>query len=270
MKVAEIVTNKIIEKLESGTIPWRRPWFVNPSVNYISQKAYSGVNMLMLDGGEYMTFKQAQEAGGHVKRGARAEKVIFYTEYKRKDEEDDEDAEWRKAIRYYNVFSLDDIEGLEGKRQITERPNAEIKNCKEIAERYIKRSGVKLSVRKQTNTSRYIPAADEIEIPEITRFKSSGHYYSTLFHEMIHSTGTAGRCNRKQGKKFGDEAYSREELVAEIGAAMLCSICGIDSAELLDNTAAYIENWKKAIQGDTNMILYAAAKAEKAVKEILA
>ncbi len=274
MTVKEIVTNEIIKKLEKGTIPWHKPWQGGEAVNYVTQKPYSGINRLLLDGGEYITFKQATERGGKVKKGAKAKTVVFYKDYEITDIDADGNEEKKivPVLRYYKVFSLTDVEGLESKLEITERPIFTIDRCENLVNSYIGYHGIEFDPGTVSRRAYYRPCEDKIVVPNIKQHDSAEEYYSTLFHEMVHSTGHPTRlCRFKINDTeaaFGSETYSREELVAEIGSAFLIEECGISSAETLNNSAGYIQSWIKALRDDSNAILYAAAKAEKAVELI--
>ena len=266
MTVKEIVTNEIIKKLEEGTIPWHKPWQGGEAINYVTQKPYSGINRLLLDGGEYITFKQATERGGKVKKGAKAKTVVFYKDY----EITDIDADGNEQAQ--NTFEDADVEGLESKHEITERPNFTIDRCENLIKSYIDCEGINFDPDTVSSRAYYRPCEDKIVVPNIKQHDTAEDYYSTLFHEMIHSTGHPLRLNRFKADEpaaaFGSETYSREELVAEIGSAFLAEECGISSAETLNNSAGYIQSWIKVLRDDSNAILYAAAKAEKAVELI--
>ena len=268
MTVAEIVTNTIIKKLESGNIPWIKPWSGGEAVNYITQKPYTGINRLLLDGGEYLTFKQIEANGGRLKKGAKSSIVVFYKPLEITDDETDEIKQIR-LLRYYRVFSLADVEGIDSKQTVSERENYTIEHCQSVIDNYVKKSGITFKTRLNSKAY-YNPDRDMVMLPKIEQFKDSQHYYATAYHELAHSTGHESRLNRLTAKAhFGNGEYSREELTAEITSAMLCKHTGIDSTELIDNSAAYIQSWLKALKNDVNMVLVASAKAEKAYNMIL-
>ena len=139
--VAEIVTNTIIKKLESGVIPWHKPWTGGEAVNYITQKPYRGINRLLLDSGEYLTFKQIQDLNGKIKKGAKSHVVVFYKKLEFEDEATDEIV-IKTLLRYYRVFSLSDVEGIDSKQVIKERENYSIGKCQEVIDNYIDKSGI--------------------------------------------------------------------------------------------------------------------------------
>ena len=266
--VAQIVTDAIIKKLESGVIPWHKPWRGGEAVNYITQKPYTGINRLLLDGGEYLTYKQVQDLNGKIKKGTKSHIVVFYKPIEITDDETDEIKKIR-LLKYYKVYSLQDVEGIESRQNIAHRNNYNIDNCESVINRYIDKSGVKFESKTSTKAY-YSPTDDKVTVPLISQFSSSKHYYSTVYHELAHSTGHKSKLNRlTTTAHFGNADYSREELTAEITSAMLCKHTGIDTADIIDNTAGYIQSWLKALKNDTNMVLVAAAKAEKAVDYIL-
>ena len=267
--VAEIVTNTIIKKLESGVIPWYKPWTGGEAVNYITQKPYRGINRLLLDSGEYLTFKQIQDLNGKIKKGAKSHVVVFYKKLEFEDEATDEIV-IKTLLRYYRVFSLSDVEGIDSKQVIKERENYSIGKCQEVIDNYIDKSGITFQNEEVSAKAYYRPADDIVVLPKLSQFTSSQHYYATAFHELVRSTGHKNRLNRLTATAhFGNKEYSREELTAEIGSSILCNVTNIDTTDIMDNSAAYIQSWLKALKGDVNMVLVAAAKAEKAVEYIL-
>lgn len=272
MNVAEIVTNRIIEKLESGSIPWIKPWDGGEAINYISRKPYRGINRMLLDGGEYLTFKQIQAVKGKIKKGAKSHLVVFYKQLVYDNEDSEEEAKVVRLLRYYKVFKLEDTEGIETKIGLNSN-NAEIGDCESILTDYVNRERIDFNCAGVSDRAYYRPSEDKIVVPRIEQFSSSEHYYATAFHEAAHSTGHHSRLDRFKADApvaaFGSESYSREELIAEITSAMLCSKCGIDKGSILDNAAGYVQSWLKALKNDKNMIVAAAAKAEKAYSYIL-
>lgn len=267
MSVANIITDIIIKKLEQGEIPWFKPWKTGQAVNHITGRPYSGINRLLLDKGEYLTFKQVQDLGGKIKKGSKSSIVVFYKSYDVEDEETEDELKTVRVLRYYRVFSLSDIEGIEPKW--TElMDNKEIATCESVIDEYVAKSGIKFE-STFSDRAYYSPSDDMVNVPLINQFESSEHYYSTVFHELAHSTGHKSRLDRlDKTAHFGNEEYSREELVAEITSAMLCDYTGINSSELLDNSTAYIQSWLKALKNDKHMVLYAGAKAEQAYNMI--
>ena len=261
--VYEIITEQIIKKLEQGEIPWKRPWNSCPAVNWVTQKPYRGINALLLDPGEYATWNQIKEAGGHVKKGAKSQIVTFF---KLLEVKKDGEIEEIPFLRYYRVFNIMDCEGIESKQKEVLFDHDPIEKAEKIIEGYPDAPEITFAPGRAF----YRPSDDIISIPEKSDFEQVEEYYCTLFHEMIHSTGHNKRLARLgvDGANFGSEQYSKEELVAEIGAAMLCGNAGIEQVTL-DNSTAYIQSWLKALRNDKRMIVYAAGQAQKAVDYIM-
>jgi antirestriction protein ArdC len=264
--IYEMVTDKIIEKLESGVIPWRKPWVNGGAVNWKSQKAYRGINTMLLEEGEYATFKQITEAGGKVKKGAKSEIVVFW---KWIEKEEEGKIEKIPFLRYYNVFNIaTQVDGLESKRVAASNFNHDpIEVCENIIKGFIN----KPTFSYQSKGAWYKPSQDHINIPPMKDFPNIEEFYATSFHEMIHSTGHTSRLNREgvtTQVAFGSEVYSKEELVAEIGAAMLSGVAQIDMSTF-DNSASYIQSWLKVLKGDKTLLVKAGAQSQRAVDYIL-
>ena len=269
-KVYQIVTDKIIEKLEQGTIPWRKPWNCNPAMNWESKREYTGINAILLDPGEYATFNQIKKAGGKVKKGEKSHLVVFWKLFEKKsNNKDDDKIEKIPFLRYYNVFEINkQCEGLESrKKDFEDYDHNPITDAENIVKLYKDSPKIKFS----PNRAYYSPIDDFISVPEMKDFEKIEEYYSTLFHEMIHSTGHKSRLNR-QGitdiTNFGSETYSKEELVAEIGSAMLCGKAKIENATI-DNSASYIQSWLRKLKNDHKLIVIASSQAQKAANYIL-
>ena len=274
------ITDKIIAQLQKGIIPWTKPWVCNGKIlSHATGKPYSLLNRMLLERpGEYATFKQVQEAGGRVKKGAKGERIYFFkptiieTE-KEKDGEITMDKKKCFLLRGYVVFHLDDTEGLKPKWN-TEKPcgteNKPDEHAEAIANAYLTRENIKL-IFQEYDRAFYSPARDFIQIPPLKNFRSSNNYYGVLFHEITHSTGTKKRLNRFADgpQPFGSNDYSKEELVAEMGSAMMLAELGLETKTTHTNNAAYIQNWLQALKGDANLVVGAASKAEKAVRFIL-
>ena len=273
MDIYAAVTDRIIEQMEQGIIPWQKPWISNgKAVSHATGKAYSLLNQLMLGRpGEYLTFKQCQAAGGKVKKGAKSSTVVFWKWIEQEDEETGEKKEV-PFLRYYNVFHIDQCEGIIAKHttEASFPDGAEVlEAAQEIVYDYLGRTGVKLS-HTEGDQAFYRPSTDEVVLPIRKQFVSTAEYYSTVFHELTHSTGHPSRLNRlARPSFFGTEDYSKEELVAEIGAATLVNHVGLETGSSLRNSAAYIQNWLKVLKDDKRFIVSAAGRAEKAVNLIL-
>ena len=261
-KVYDYVLEAIVKRLEERDIPWKQPWHTSPAVNYVTRKEYRGINRLLLSGGEYISYKQATALKRTVKKGAKGRMVVFYSPF---EKEVDGSKEKMFVLRYYNVFSLNDVEGLESKLEIKEH------NTIEEAENVLNNYSDKPEIEFVGDRAFYNATTDYIRIPQLNKFENPELYYSTLFHELAHSTGHANRLNRKtitECDSFGGKKYTKEELIAEIGAAMLCGSVGIQNATIENNTA-YIQNWIRALQSDKSLIVHAAGAAQKAADYIL-
>lgn len=271
MDIYAEITNRIISEMESGIIPWTKPWVASGGcVSYATGKPYSLLNQMLLGRpGEYATFKQVQQAGGYVRKGEKAHMVVFWKWVKKEDEETG-DVKEIPFLRYYNVFHIDQCEGLKARHAepLPQTANADQKAEAIICD-YLKTSGVNLN-HEQGDRAFYRPSDDSITLPLLAQFKETAEYYSTVFHELIHSTGHAKRLNRIAGTAFfGSEAYSKEELVAEIGASALVHAAGLETPDSFRNNVGYIQNWLRVLRNDRKMIVSAAGRADKAVSYIL-
>ena len=272
MDIYREVTDRIISELEKGIIPWKKPWIsAGTCVSHATGKNYSLLNQMLLGRpGEYVTFSQCQQEGGRVRKGEKSRMVVFWTWLEQEDEETGTKKEV-PFLRYYNVFHIDQCEGL--KARYTQKAAATSATADETAEgiisSYCAREGVKLT-HEAGDRAFYRPATDSITLPLLKQFSDTSEYYSTAFHELAHSTGHMSRLNRLEKTAFfGSEAYSKEELVAEIGAAALVNHAGLESSASFRNSTAYIQNWLRVLKDDKRFIVSAAGKAEKAVNLIL-
>ena len=239
----------------------------------MSKKEYRGINIFLLAcqgyGSRYwLTYRQAQSLGGNVKKGAHGSKVVFWKidEYRKENAETGE-TEDRKSIllRYYTVFNLDQCEGIESP-ELVPGINS-IEQCESIV-----KSMPNPPRFEQDSQASYRPSTDIVSMSARSAFHSDEEFYSTLFHELTHSTGHPSRVGREgimQHNPFGNEDYSKEELIAEMGAAMLCGVAGIGS-QTLGNSAAYLQAWINRLKSDSRLIVSAASQAQKAADYILA
>ena len=273
-KVYEIITARIIEKLEAGTVPWKKPWNgadEAPS-NFISKKPYRGVNAFLTSMSGFtspywLTFKQAKDLGGTVRKGETGTPVIFWNTVNVSDNPDDE--KHIPFARYYTVFNLQQIDG------ITVSPPADVApmnfNPIEACETIVKKYATIPRVQHVETRAYYSPSLDYINMPPKEVFHSVPEYYSTLFHELTHSTGHKDRLNRQELQhinSFGDHSYTKEELTAEMGSAFLCAIAGIE-APVIDNQSAYIRGWLSKLRSDCKFVIQAAGRAQKASDYVL-
>lgn len=279
MDVYQIINNKIIELLEQGAIPWKKPW--NAQSNYprnlTSKKPYRGVNVFLLACQQYsnpwwLTFKQVQEKGGHVIKGAKSTPVIFWKWLDKSNPEGSDSEEVQNGkiplLKYYNVFNIEQTEGIDVPEP--EETHNEFDSVT-AAEEVIANMPLSPDIRHGGNRAYYSPTLDYIQLPNQHTFDSAEEYYNTCFHELAHSTGHISRLGRKsilEPSYFGSHEYSKEELVAELAAAFLSGHCCIENITI-KNSAAYIQGWLKSLKNDKTLLVHAAAQAQKAADYIL-
>lgn len=278
MDVYSIVTDRIIQALEIGVVPWRKPWVgTGAAINYVSRKPYKGVNTLLLDQpGEYLTYRQCTELGGKIKKGEKAQIIVFFTLSERKEKGSDGEDKIISfpVLKYYNVFHLTQCEGIESKLELPSPNTNPLAEGESIIDGYVSKSGVKFEPTKGSDRAFYRPSEDKVIVPHISQYRLIEEYYSTAFHELTHSTGHSTRLKRFGDKNdgiaaFGNDVYSKEELIAEIGSSMLMSIAGIERPETFQNSASYLQSWLDVLKGDKRLIVTAANAAQKAVDLIL-
>lgn len=266
----QIVTDRIIAEMEKGIIPWQKPWVAaGGCISHETGRPYSLLNQVLLGKpGEWVTFNQAQKEGGHIRKGEKGKINVFWT-FLSKEDKDTGEVKQIPYLKYNTVFHLDQCEGIKPKFDTAKMPNVAKPDEKAegIVAEYLK-DGVELNKVKGDKAC-YNPVFDKVTIPLMEQFVSTGEYYSALFHELVHSTGHESRLNRELSCLFGSHSYSKEELIAEIGSAILVNICGLETEGTLRNSAAYIQGWLKAIKNDKHLIVSAAGKAEKAVGYII-
>lgn len=278
INVYELVTNRIIEQLENNIVPWEKPWqgTIEGAFNRISKKPYSILNQMLLKyDNEYASFKQWKDLGGHIRKGEKSEIVVFWKMYPIKEKQDDgtEIIKTIPLLKYINVFHISQVDGVEPLKQKVTHDIEPIDKAEKILNDYWNRENITIEHVKGDKAF-YSPMFDKIQLPLFEQFKQSEEYYSTAFHESIHSTMKTSRCNRQEDRKgkvvsFGSEEYSKEELVAEVGSAQLMNIVGIETTKSFRNSTAYIQSWLKVLRNDNKFIVSASSKAEKAVNYIL-
>lgn len=276
--VYEMVTERIIEQLESGIIPWEKPWtgIRNGAFNRISKKSYSLLNqMLLKNEGEYATFKQWTELGGKIRKGEKSEIIVFWKVLPVEETQEDGTKVVKQIplLKYINVFHISQVEGVEPLQKEELNEIEPIEKAESILLDYWTREQITVE-HIAGNDAFYSPSRDLIRLPLFEQFKDANEYYSTAFHESVHSTMKENRCNRAEERKnklvaFGSEEYSKEELVAELGSTNLMNIIGIETRKSFRNSSAYIQNWLSVLRNDVKFIVSASSKAEKAVNYIL-
>lgn len=271
--IYQTITDRFIRQLEQGTVPWQRPWI--SAQNMISCKPYQGINTLILacenrESPHWLSYKQAHDLGGTVKKGERGTPVIYWQLLERKDANGVAilDASGRPErlpfIRWSNVFNLEQCENIKApelSKAVASTPPLE------RAQAIVDKSFVQIDPNSQRDMAFYLPALDRIEVPSIERFPNRSEYYHTLFHEMSHATGSKNRLNREGiagHAPFGTPAYAKEELIAELGAAFTSNEAGILQDCTFQNSASYVKNWISALEDNPRMLISAGSAAQKA------
>lgn len=260
------VTDRIIEALENGTAPWVKPWksgqYALPH-NGATGRRYSGINVFLLWATQYTdnrwyTFKQARAKNGCVRKGEKGTGIIFFKPLVKKD--DDGNEQVIPLIRGFTVFNHDQIE-WENEETIEE---SDIEITFVEAENIVNATDAK--IRHGGDRACYNMNTDQISMPELEQFNSEADYWGTMLHELTHWTGHESRKARKFGKRFGDNAYAMEELVAEMGAAYLCAQSGVEGKL---QHAEYISSWLKVLKKDKKAVFTAAKQAQQAADFVM-
>lgn len=279
MKVNEIITNNLIEKIEKeGILPWHKPWntfgFGNFHSNFYSKKPYRGLNRMITSMSDFTcpfwaTFKQISDHKGSVKAGEHSTIVVFWKRVTAKSNDtipDDDNPKSYFLLRYYRIFNLEQTEGIDYNVNTEPTSLTPIEEIDSDITDYSTRSGVKIAI-KTSDSAYYSPTLDNIVCPKLDQYTNINEYYSTIFHEIIHSTGHKSRLKRFDGSDssiFGSESYSKEELVAELGSAFLRNRYGILTEVDSKNSAAYLKSWVSRLKNDHNLIIKAGGAAQKA------
>ena len=277
MDIYQIVTDQVIEALEEGIIPWKKTWnsIGGSHMNLASKTGYRGMNPFLLEmvrrkngytHTKWGTFKQISAKGGKVNKGEKGTLVIFWKIIKK---EDVVDGEKQKSVfpilRYYKVWNIEQTDlPLPELKEVELTLNEKIKNCEKIIEDYEDMPEVLYG------DPAYSPSLDKLYMPKIGEFESSEEYYAAIFHEMVHSTKHKTRLNRDENSGisfFGSEDYSKEELVAEMGACFLANKTGIEN-EVQSNQVAYIKGWLKKLKNDKKLLISASGQSQRAVDYI--
>lgn len=271
-KVYDIITDRVVSLLEQGVVPWQKPWKGSEGAptNFLTKRPYSGLNVFLLNcfgqTNQFLTFKQCAELGGSVKKGEKGCPVVFFSMVEKENVNKKEGKDTFPMLRYFTVFDVSQCEGL------TLPPPAEAKEHNPIASADSIVSAWDGRPQIVTGTQAcYNPRTDIVTMPEASHFVTPESYYTTLFHEYVHSTGHEKRLNRKgitEIVNFGSSNYAKEELVAEMGAAFINNTVGILDTTI-DQSAAYIAGWLKALKNDKKLVVSAASQAQKAANMIL-
>jgi len=272
MQICERITNMVIEKLEQGVVPWHKPWSYDMwPRNPFTKNRYSGINVFLLllagfDKPFWMTYYQIHQLGGNVKANEQGYPIVYWKLFEIKNQEGDE--KFIPLLKQYTVFNIE--QSTEINHSMFEATKGKVNTIDEC-EKVINQMPKKPKVEDCSSRAYYNTNLDVIFLPPAHLFESTEAYYSTFFHELVHSSGHLSRLNRKsitEAVKFGTSNYSREELIAEIGASFLCAHCSIEDATV-DNSIAYISNWTKRLREKKMMIITAAAQAQKAYEYVV-
>lgn len=291
--VYQMVTDRVLEQLSKGIIPWQKPWKNIKSasgddlaISYVTRRPNSFLNqMLLARNGEWLTFNQVKQMNGNIKKGAKAGLVVFFKRIlSKKTVTDEHGVETEKQIiipmlKYYHVFHIEDCEGIDTKIIPTIDEPAEgvmvlqpVEEAERVIAGYLSREKtLKLHNDRPSSQALYSLVFDSVTVPMLSQYEIADEYYSTLFHELVHSTGAKNRLNREDGMNshgFGSKDYSREELVAELGSAMLCAATGISNDAAFKNSVAYIQGWMQKLKSDNKAIVWASSRSEKAARFI--
>ncbi len=263
MKVAEIVTERIIKMLESGTAPWAKPWSANCQPMRYNGQAYRGINSVLLQSEKYtstiwLTGKMISENGGQKKDGEVAAGIAVFYNYPTKAQRE---AGKRPFMRYYSVYNFEQTEGVPVPEWFTA---PKVFTPLESAAEIIANMPQRPAIQHGGNKAYYRPSSDSVQLPAPESFTTPTDYYSVAFHELAHATGHDTRLAREFSTGFGSEPYSKEELIAELAASMLCAEIGINSDTSERQSAAYLKGWITALKGDTSLIASAASAAQRA------
>ena len=282
--VYQIVTDRIIAKLEQGVVPWQKEWHgsIDGAFNRVTKKPYSLLNQFLLShDGEYASLSQWHKLGGRLKENESSEIVVFWKMQEKwaKTTETDEDGnettkrvkKYIPFLRYHKVFHISQIEGVKPLDVKTREVVNPIERAEEVISNYVTKDHLKLTNDHPSDRAYYSPGRDEVVVPMMNQFDRENAYYATLFHELTHSTKHPTRLNRANDHLafFGSEDYSKEELVAELGSANMMRVLGIDTEGTFNNSASYIDNWLSVLKNDKKFIVSASSQASKAADYIL-
>jgi antirestriction protein ArdC len=288
LKIYEMVTERVVTAIQdairdaengnkNAIAPWHKPWFENGTpVNLITKKPYRGINVFLLSMMGYtspyfLSFNQVKNLGGNVKKGEKGIPVVFWKWIVKNEDEDGNKLDKPKNIpflRYYTVFNVAQTEGIPEKK--IPAIKTRIFNPIEDGDKIIANMPNRPTMTHDQARAYYMPSLDVVNMPKHELFESDNAYYSTCFHELVHSTGHASRLNRKEvtdANSFGSHNYSLEELVAEMGAVFLCNEIGITST--FDNSLAYLKSWLSKLKEDTKLLVMASGRAQKATDYII-
>jgi antirestriction protein ArdC len=270
MSTYDCITAAILQRLTDGVVPWHRPWTAGVPRNLLSRQPYRGINVwLTVSTGfaspYWLTLKQANALGGRIQPGARGTPVVFW-QWDDADDEGTPHPRRRPLVRTYTVFNLEQTTGIDAPGDPDPPGCQPLARCDAVVAHMPQRPRIQQGAARAA----YAPRLDVSQMPHPAWFDAPEAYYSTLFHELTHSTGHASRLHRAtltEPCPFGSPADSQEELVAEMGAAFLCGVCGIEN-RTVDNSTAYIASWLRVLAQGTRLVIIAAAQAQRAADYI--
>ncbi len=278
MNIYEIITEKIIERVEAmiengETANWLCPWQrLGLPKSYISEKAYSGINLWLLESGYYLTWNQyldikKKNPDVNLKKGSKSHLCVYFNY---NEVENEETGETKKVpyLKYYRLFESGDFENLPPKDKLIDYEHGEHADIDDFMSAYAKNADVRITVKK-SDKAYYSPLFDEIVIPQPSMYPDFNNYVAVLAHEIIHSSGSKKRLDRIKDDFCEEETYSKEELIAQLGSSLLCFLLGYDTAETVNNDVNYIRGWLSHLKDNTRELVSAAAKAQQAVDYVM-
>lgn len=268
----EHITNKLIKEIESGTLPWLKPWqggsvpsgtLQHLPFNGATGNNYNGINILLLSicnfqSNAWYTLNQAKKLGGKLKKGAESQQAVYWQIVEKEDKEGN--VEKLFFLKYWKVFNFEQFENL---------PKPKAKPCQELKHNSLHgiASNMNVKLTHGGNVASYSPLHDVVTMPLQSDFKAEKYYNGTLLHELSHATGHKSRCNRDMESRFGNNAYAMEELIAELSSAFTAAHLGIEPT--LQHNASYLKSWLDVLKSDKRAIITASSKAQKASEFIL-
>ena len=284
--VYQIVTDRIISQLEAGVVPWQRPWITaggdRGAYSFVTRKPYSLLNQMLLSihgPGPYASLNQWNQKGCRVKPGEKGNLIVFWKWPDEQEDPDDKETpepkKTKPVLRYYHVFHHTQVSGLSEKALFGEKLGSDdipfsLSEAEDLLRRYVNREKIHLDIGINDRAF-YSPTTDHIVLPSPKQFQNPEEFFATAFHELAHSTGAENRLNRMgfSRSSFGNESYSKEELIAEISSMQIMHTLGVGTEDVFDNSVSYISGWLKALKGDKRLIVLASGQAEKAIRFIM-
>ncbi len=276
-EIYQQVTDRIVASLEEGHIPWHRPWNIEGGAHrsMATKKTYRGINQFLLsltamsngyNSPWWVTYKQAKKLGGQVRKGEKSTMVVFFKPMVIEEEVNGKKVKrFFPLLKHFNVFNIEQCDDIEAPKIAASEFTPD-----EQAEALVDQMQNRPEIRYGFDRAAYSASADEVFMPNAESFNSTSEYYATLYHELVHSTGHSERLNRCPDYTDSEtDAYAKEELIAELGASMLCALVGIDHEKTIENAQAYINGWIRELDNNPRLIVQAASKAQGAADYIV-